>query len=366
MQNALDAPPPKKLMRSKGIHFLTRDVTRGTALTVPIGDEHLFVLPWQGKSLFATTDTFYDGDPDKVAPDFTDIEQLLSKANQALPGLELTVKDIDYAYAGLRPLVADPATPDKGTYGLSRGSEIVDHENQGGPAGLFSALGGKWTTSRRLAEEIVDLVSARLGFGDSTCRTSDTLLACAPRQDLADFMDQMRANYPQVKTETLDGLARLYGRLLPELMAQKPVGLSKLKDPLLAACVSFAVHHEMAQTLEDVILRRLVHGQTGEISAAKIAHNRRLYGQTTCLVGRRKTTPMRPNFCLFDNSYQTLANAALVTFPIRLAQFAAQNFTRWIARQCVNKIDRLGQFIASDTLARPINNILCLHISPRL
>jgi len=81
----------------------------------------------------------------------------------------------------------------------------------------------------------------------------------------------MRANYPQVKTETLDGLARLYGRLLPELMAQKPVGLSKLKDPLLAACVSFAVHHEMAQTLEDVILRRLVHGQTGEISAAKIA-----------------------------------------------------------------------------------------------
>ena len=231
MQNALDAPPPKKLVRSKGIHFLTRDVTRGTALTIPIGDEHLFVLPWQGKSLFATTDTFYDGDPDKVAPDFTDIEQLLSKANQALPGLELTVKDIDYAYAGLRPLVADPATPDKGTYGLSRGSEIVDHENQGGPAGLFSALGGKWTTSRRLAEEIVDLVSARLGFGDSTCRTSDTLLACAPRQDLADFMDQIRANYPQVKTETLDGLARLYGRLLPELMAQKPVGAEQAERP---------------------------------------------------------------------------------------------------------------------------------------
>ena len=271
MQNALNAPPPRKLVRSKGIHFLTRDVTRGTALTIPIGDEHLFVLPWQGKSLFATTDTFYNGDPDKVTPEFSDIEQLLGKANQALPGLELTVKDIDYVYAGLRPLVADPATPDKVTYGLSRGSEIVDHENQGGPAGLFSALGGKWTTSRRLAEEVVDLVGARLGIGNGKCRTSDTLLACTPRQNIADFMDQMRADYPQVQTDKLDGLARLYGRLLPDLLAQKPVGLSKLKDPLLAACVSFAVQHEMAQTLEDVILRRLIVGQTGDMSAAKIA-----------------------------------------------------------------------------------------------
>ena len=271
MQNALNAPPPRKLVRSKGIHFLTRDVTRGTALTIPIGDEHLFVLPWQGKSLFATTDTFYNGDPDKVTPEFSDIEQLLGKANQALPGLELTVKDIDYVYAGLRPLVADPATPDKVTYGLSRGSEIVDHENQGGPAGLFSALGGKWTTSRRLAEEVVDLVGARLGIGNGKCRTSDTLLACTPRQNIADFMDQMRADYPQVQTDKLDGLARLYGRLLPDLMAQKPVGLSKLKDPLLAACVSFAVQHEMVQTLEDVILRRLIVGQTGDMSAAKIA-----------------------------------------------------------------------------------------------
>ena len=271
MQNALNAPPPRKLVRSKGIHFLTRDVTRGTALTIPIGDEHLFVLPWQGKSLFATTDTFYNGDPDKVTPEFSDIEQLLGKANQALPGLELTIKDIDYVYAGLRPLVADPATPDKVTYGLSRGSEIVDHENQGGPAGLFSALGGKWTTSRRLAEEVVDLVGARLGIGNSKCRTSDTLLACTPRQNIADFMDQMRADYPQVQTDKLDGLARLYGRLLPDLMAQKPVGLSKLKDPLLAACVSFAVQHEMVQTLEDVILRRLIVGQTGDMSAAKIA-----------------------------------------------------------------------------------------------
>ncbi len=270
MQDAMQAPPPKKLVRSKGIHFLTRDVTHGTALAIPIGDEHLFVLPWQGKSLFATTDTKFDASPDEVHPDPSDLDALLEKANAALPGLKLQRKDIDYAYAGLRPLVADPATPDNATYGLSRGSEIVDHASEGGPAGLISALGGKWTTSRRLGEEVVDLAVTYLGHKGAQCRTRDTLLACTPRQSLADFMDQMRADYPHVPVEEMDRLSRLYGRLLPQLMAQNTSGLGKLRNPLLAARVSFALEHEMACKLEDVVLRRLIEGQTGAITGGQI------------------------------------------------------------------------------------------------
>ncbi|MDC0148364.1 glycerol-3-phosphate dehydrogenase/oxidase [Alphaproteobacteria bacterium] len=270
MQDAMQAPPPKKLVRSKGIHFLTRDVTHGTALAIPIGDEHLFVLPWQGKSLFATTDTKFDASPDEVHPDPSDLDALLEKANAALPGLKLQRKDIDYAYAGLRPLVADPATPDNATYGLSRGSEIVDHASEGGPAGLISALGGKWTTSRRLGEEVVDLAVTYLGHKGAQCRTRDTLLACTPRQSLADFMDQMRADYPHVPVEEMDRLSRLYGRLLPQLMAQNTSGLGKLRNPLLAARVSFALEHEMACKLEDVVLRRLIEGQTGAITGSQI------------------------------------------------------------------------------------------------
>jgi glycerol-3-phosphate dehydrogenase len=270
MQNAMQAPPPKKLVRSKGIHFLTRDVTHGTALAIPIGDEHLFVLPWQGKSLFATTDTKFDASPDAVRPTESDLDALLEKANAALPGVQLQRKDIDYAYAGLRPLVADPTTPDNTTYGLSRGSEIVDHARDGGPAGLISALGGKWTTSRRLGEEVVDLAVQYLGHKGASCRTRDTLLTCTPRQDLAAFMDQMRADYPHVPVDEIDRLSRLYGRLLPQLMAQDKAGLGKLRNPLLAARVSFALHHEMACQLEDVVLRRLIEGQTGALTRGQI------------------------------------------------------------------------------------------------
>ena len=270
MQEALDAEPPKKLVRSKGIHFITRDVTRGTALAIPIGDEHLFVLPWQGKSLFATTDTQFDGNPDRVSVTKSDIASLLDKANRALPGLDLKASDIIYAYAGLRPLVADPASPQQGTYGLSRGSEIVDHGSSGGPVGLISALGGKWTTSLRLGEEIVDLVVAHLGHEAPPCRSRDTLLSCTPRENLTGFMDHMRDQFSDIATDKIDFLSRLYGLLLPDVMAEKPAALKALRDPLLAARVHFAVAHEMAVQLEDVVLRRLIEGQTGELSARQI------------------------------------------------------------------------------------------------
>jgi len=270
MQEALDAEPPKKLVRSKGIHFITRDVTRGTALAIPIGDEHLFVLPWQGKSLFATTDTQFDGNPDRVSVTKSDIASLLDKANRALPGLDLKASDIIYAYAGLRPLVADPASPQQGTYGLSRGSEIVDHGSSGGPVGLISALGGKWTTSLRLGEEIVDLVVAHLGHEAPPCRSRDTLLSCTPRENLTDFMDHMRDQFSDIATDKIDFLSRLYGLLLPDVMAEKPAALKALRDPLLSARVHFAVAHEMAVQLEDVVLRRLIEGQTGELSARQI------------------------------------------------------------------------------------------------
>lgn len=270
MQDALDMSAPKKLVRSKGIHFITEDVTRGTALAIPIGDEHLFILPWQGKSLFATTDTKFDGDPDRVAPSKRDIKELLDKANEALPNLNLSEDDIIYAYAGLRPLVADPANPEQATYGLSRGSEIIDHGSSGGPIGLISALGGKWTTSLRLAEEIVDLTVAHLRSDAPPCRSRDTLLSCAPREDLSHFMDRMRALFDTHETATIDYLARLYGQLLPEVMRHTPEALAGLNNPVLAAQVGFAVSHEMAVQLDDVILRRLIEGQTGELTPAHI------------------------------------------------------------------------------------------------
>jgi glycerol-3-phosphate dehydrogenase len=262
--------PQKKLVRSKGIHIVTRNLTRGAALAMPIGDEHLFVTPYMGMSVLATTDTKFDAAPDKVRVTKADIDMLLAKTNRALPAAKLSAKDVVFAYVGLRPLVADMDDTADTTYGLSRGSEIYDHSQYGGVSGLISTLGGKWTTSRRLAEQLVDLAMQKLDAKPVACRSHVTVLACAPRDDLGRFMDEMRARFDSFDTPRIDLMSRLYGRLLPDMMAADARGLSGLKDKLLAARVAFAVSDEMAVTLEDIVLRRLVEGQIGGLSQQQI------------------------------------------------------------------------------------------------
>lgn len=270
MQQSDRLPATKKLVRSKGIHIVTRNLTRGVALAAPIDGEHLFVLPWMGHSVLATTDTKFDETPDKAKVTPSDIKLLLDKTNRALPQANLSSKDIIHSYVGLRPLVADMDMPVDATYGLSRGSEIYDHQAEGGAAGLISALGGKWTTARRLGEQVVDLAFAHLRRDAPKKRSADTLLSCTPREDLARFMDAMRAQFPHEETAHIDMLSRLYGRLLPRMMASNISGLARLKNPSLAARIAFAIDDEMAMTLEDVVLRRLVEGQIGLISDAQI------------------------------------------------------------------------------------------------
>ncbi|MEL0150018.1 MAG: glycerol-3-phosphate dehydrogenase C-terminal domain-containing protein, partial [Rhodobiaceae bacterium] len=199
-----------------------------------------------------------------------DIDALLAKANRALPAARLTRKDVVYAYVGLRPLVADMDDRPDTTYGLSRGSEIYDHAKQGGMHGMISALGGKWTTARRLAAQVVDLAMHKLDAKPVRCRSHLTALECAPRDDLGRFMDEMRAAFPKFDTASIDLMSRLYGRLLPHMMAADIKGLAALKDELLAARIAFAVSDEMAMTLEDIVLRRLIEGQIGALSSSQI------------------------------------------------------------------------------------------------
>jgi len=271
IMSAADKKPPRKtLIRSKGIHIVTRNLTRGAALAMPIDDEHIFITPYMGMSLLATTDTKFDDAPDKACVTKQDIDALLAKANRALPDAKLTRKDVVYAYVGLRPLVADMGDRPNTTYGLSRGSEIYDHAKQGGMHGMISALGGKWTTARRLAAQVVDLAMHKLDAKPVRCRSHLTALECAPRDDLGRFMDAMRAAYPKHDTASIDLMSRLYGRFLPAMMAADTNGLAALKDDLLAARIAFAVSDEMAMTLEDIVLRRLIEGQIGALTSSQI------------------------------------------------------------------------------------------------
>ena len=173
LEHAINRPASHKLLRSKGIHVLVPSITRDFALTVATANGHFFVLPWRGHTLLGTTDTAFTGNPDSVGVSESDIADFFAFINKHLPKAELTRDKVEFFYAGLRPLVDDGSGD---TYGASRRAELVDHGKDDGLDGLFSAIGGKWTTSRHLAETVVDRLIEKLGAKTDECKTGDKRL----------------------------------------------------------------------------------------------------------------------------------------------------------------------------------------------
>lgn len=262
LERALGQPALHKLKRSKGIHVIVPARTRECALTMTAGGGHFFVLPWRGHSLLGTTDTAYIGSPDDVDVSQGDIAGFFSFINKHWPAAQLHRGEVEHFYAGLRPLVDDGS---KDTYGTSRRAAIVDHGKSDGIEGLISVIGGKWTTSRALAEETVDILIQKTEKRVAPCSTATMHLPGGAIDRFRDFEGAQKAAYPQI--ESISHVTRLYGARLPHLFEFN----SGDADPLRAlgatgdivAQIIYAIRAEMAMTLEDVIMRRTGIGQLG-------------------------------------------------------------------------------------------------------
>jgi glycerol-3-phosphate dehydrogenase len=212
---------------------------------IPAGERTIMVLPWYGRVLVGPTDNDYDGDIDHVPPSPDDVSYLLDAVNEYF-GVELTTDDLTGAYAGVRPLIStgDP----KKSVDISRKSELYETSS-----GMLTITGGKLTTWRRMAEEVVDRIVERDGR-ESESRTDDIPLGMPAREE-------------DLKTtiELPDGGRRLlafrYGhaaRRVLDLAEERP----ELADPIvpgqpdLMAEVVIAARDEQARSVADVLLRR--------------------------------------------------------------------------------------------------------------
>lgn len=145
-----------RLRPTKGIHVLVpRDrIGHERAIVVPAPDRRtVFVLPWGRLSLIGTTDTAYRGDPELVEPDAADVDYLLGAVNRGFPEARLTREDVVSAYAGLRPLIDTGETKESD---ISRTHRIFV-----GPDGVISVAGGKLTTARAMAEDVLRRIERR-------------------------------------------------------------------------------------------------------------------------------------------------------------------------------------------------------------
>jgi glycerol-3-phosphate dehydrogenase len=238
-----------RMRPSRGTHVTlsTERLDIGTAACiVPAGGERtIFALPWYDRVLVGTTDNDFDGDIDNVPPSGSDIEYLLDALN-AYFGTDLARDDLTGAYAGVRPLIStgDP----KKSVDISRRAELYETSS-----GMLTITGGKLTTFRRMAAQVVDRITQRDGR-NAECRTDDIPLGMAARpEDL-----ETDIALPEGAT---DQLAFRYGhaaRAVLDLCEQRP----ELADPIvpghsdLRAEVVIAARREQARSVADVLLRR--------------------------------------------------------------------------------------------------------------
>jgi glycerol-3-phosphate dehydrogenase len=279
MATASGKTPSRRLIRSKGIHLITRALTNKHAIAVPGAHQHFFILPWRGHSILGTTDTVYNGDPDEVHVTEKDIIDFLHVVNQGYPGAKLTRSDVLFFYAGLRPIVektpAEAQEEDADSYNASRAAEIYDHETEDGLPGLVTAIGGKWTTARHLAEKVVDLAFSKLGRAAVSCATETEVIYGGDTGRFAEFLSQAVAKHGNLPTAVVENLAKSYGSRFEEvvaLAAEDPALLDPISDryPEIAAQVVYAIRNEMALTVEDVLFRRTGLGTLGQPGPAVV------------------------------------------------------------------------------------------------
>jgi len=252
-----DAPPI--IAPSQGVHVvLDRSFLPGhSAIMVPHTDDGrvMFAIPWHDLALIGTTDTPIEHVSPEPQPLPGEIEQILRTANRYLARPAQTA-DIRSVFAGIRPLVnAEGAAT---TAALSREHSILIDPD----SGLLTVAGGKWTTYRKMAEDVVDHAASLADLEPRDCVTTSLPV------------------HGSVRDPERFGTLAFYGDDAPrvaQLQHQEPEMAQPLhpKLALTPAQVLWACRAEMARTVEDVLSRRsrslIFHARAASDAAEPVA-----------------------------------------------------------------------------------------------
>jgi glycerol-3-phosphate dehydrogenase len=238
IQHMDDPVKPASVSPSQGIHIvLDHEFLPGeAAIMIPHTDDGrvLFAVPWHNKIIVGTTDTPVNTISEEPVALEEEIDFILKHASRYLTK-DPTLADVKSIFAGLRPLVKSNA---KKTAEISRDHSIIISDS-----GLVSILGGKWTTYRKMAEDVINTaaINARLPYVE--CRTKE--LPVHGETSSIDF----GANDYYYGTDK----SKLVG------IEKQNLGLREKIHPALPynkSAIVWAVREEMCMTVEDALARR--------------------------------------------------------------------------------------------------------------
>jgi glycerol-3-phosphate dehydrogenase len=248
-----------RIRPSKGVHVMlpASVLPGGDALLIPKTPDGrvVFAIPFEGDVLLGTTDHEYP-DPDKEPVLESEEVDFLLQTLQPYVDRPLDKKTVKAGFGGLRPLLA----PSRKKNTSPTKQLLRDHEVEyDAPSGLFSLLGGKWTTYRLMARDATDAVCRMLG-NRSDCHTDEHLLYGADGYRFKSWetlgqafgLDEAIARH----------LVQKYGshaRTIAEMGKSHPEWSRRLHPdyPFLEAEVVYAAREEMACTVADVLARRM-------------------------------------------------------------------------------------------------------------
>lgn len=258
------------LRPTKGTHIVVRHtvlpVTHAVVCMHPRDGRVLFAIPWGEETYLGTTDTDFDGDPANVYATGDDVRYIIEAASRYFPAHPIRPDDVLSTWAGLRPLVAEGDGKNVSESSVSR-----EHTIQVGHDGLISVAGGKLTTFRKMAAEVVETVLKQLRSyhalpeGKHPAPARDRVLPGAqnwPEGGIAAIVaESMQTAGPVLSKASAELLAATYGTRaieLAELVALEPQLAAPIAvgRPEILAQIDFAVHRELACTITDVLKQR--------------------------------------------------------------------------------------------------------------
>jgi glycerol-3-phosphate dehydrogenase len=248
------------VLGSKGVHIAvpaSRVGNRGAVTLLASDGRVMFVLPAGTCTIIGTTETETHETPDQVRATRADVEYLLASANRAFPAASLTGDDVIAAWAGIRPLAAMAHSGDAN-------SASREHLIATGPRGVITVTGGKLTTYRVVARDVVDATFRALGRRAPRDRSDAFPLAGGDVRDLPAELAAARA--ATGADDVACWMVQAYGGAWHQVWARAQedntlgtaMSARLVKGlPYIAAEVVHAVEAELACTIADVLVRRM-------------------------------------------------------------------------------------------------------------
>lgn len=250
----------KRLFLSKGVHIVVphERFPIQQALYFDVTDGRMvFAIPRQRVTYIGTTDTPYEGDPDRIPIGQEDVDYLLDAANQMFPDVNLEMEDVESSWAGVRPLIYEES---KSASEMSRKDEIFESGS-----GLISIAGGKLTGYRKMAERITSLLGQKLAKDHNRSlkpSTSEKIpLTGGPFQNSGEVEAYRKGIGRKLAKLGLDPfyadyLVYNYGKQSDEILNKLNAFSNEPETALARAEAWYAIHHELALRPMDFFNRR--------------------------------------------------------------------------------------------------------------